>query len=75
MTREQRNALLTGMRVAEAVTAVVNQTPAGAPGELLYAAVREHLGRAEFDRMMRALVEARRVGKRGDRYFPAPPET
>lgn len=71
MTREQRNALLTGMRVAEAVTAVVNQTAAGAPGELLYAAVREHLDRADFERIMRALVEARRVTKRGDRYFPA----
>lgn len=70
MSREQRNALITLQRITEAVIAVVNDTPGGARGDLLYAPLSVHLSHAGFETMMRALVEAQRISRRGDRYFP-----
>ena len=55
---------------AEAVTAVVNETPAGAAGSVLYTALMAYLSVDQFETMMRALVAAERVACRGDRYFP-----
>jgi hypothetical protein len=70
MSREDRNALLTAKRVCDAVIAVVNETPAGAPGGVMYAALMAHITLAQFEAMMRLLVETGRVTKRGDLYFP-----
>jgi hypothetical protein len=71
MSREQRNALINARRVAEAVIAVVNDTPGGAPGELLYAPLASYLSREDFEMMMRALVAAKRITRKGERYYPA----
>jgi hypothetical protein len=71
LSRDARNAMLTARRVTEAVIAVLNQTPQGATADAIYAALTEHLTRADFDAMMRLLVEAERISRRGDRYFPA----
>jgi len=49
MTREDRNALITVQRIAEAVTAVVNETPAGATGGVLYTALMVHQRRPVRD--------------------------
>jgi hypothetical protein len=70
-TREQRDALLVLRRIAEAVTATVNETPQGAPSGVMYAAVMAHLSLDQFEAIMRALVEAGRVRRQGDLYFPA----
>jgi hypothetical protein len=72
MDREQRNALLTAQRIAEAIIAVVNDTPEGAPAERLYLPLADLLSRDEFAMMMCALTAAQRIARRGDRYFPAP---
>jgi uncharacterized membrane protein YozB (DUF420 family) len=71
MSREDRNALLTAKRVCDAVIAVVNLMPTGAPAEPMYAALMPYLSLAQFESMMRLLVETGRVTKRGDLYFPA----
>jgi hypothetical protein len=71
MSREQRNRLLTMQRTAEAVIAVVNDTPEGAPADRLYLPLSEYLSRDEFEMMMRALTAAERISRRGDCYFPA----
>jgi hypothetical protein len=72
MTREDRTALITAHRVALAVTAVVNETPTGAAGGALYAALTAYISVEQFGAMMRGLVAAERISRRGDRYFPAP---
>jgi hypothetical protein len=69
--REQRDALLVLRRVAEAITATINETPHGAPGGVMYAAVMQHLSLDRFEAIMRVLVEAGRLTKRGNLYFPA----
>lgn len=71
MSREQRNVWITQRRVAEAIIAVVNETPAGAPAERLYAPLTEYLNRDDFEMMMRALTAAKRISRRGDRYYPS----
>jgi hypothetical protein len=71
MSREDRNALLTAKRVCDAVIATVNDTPTGAPGGLMYAALMPYLSLAQFEAMMRLLVETGRVIRRGELYFPA----
>jgi hypothetical protein len=73
-TREQLDALLTLRRIAEAITATVNENPLGAPRGVMYAAVMAHLSLDQFEAIMRVLVEAGRITKRGDCYFP-PGET
>ncbi len=70
MTREDRYALIIVKRIAEAVTAVVNETPAGATGSVLYTALMAYISVDQFETMMRALVAAERIARRGDRYFP-----
>ena len=71
MTREDRNALITGQRCAQAITAVVNGAPTGCPERRLYEPLREFITRDYFDAMMRGLVAAERITRRGNRYFPA----
>jgi hypothetical protein len=71
MSREDRNALLTAKRVCDAVIATVNESPQGAPGGVMYAALMPYLSLAQFEAMMRLLVETGRVTRRGDLYFPA----
>ena len=71
MTLEDRCALITARRVALAVTMVVNETPTGAPSGALYAALMAYLSVDQFEAMMRALVAAERISRRGDVYFPA----
>jgi len=71
MTREDRNALITGQRCAHAITAVVNDAPTGCPERRLYEPLREFITRDYFDAMMRGLVAAERITRRGNRYFPA----
>jgi hypothetical protein len=68
--REQRDALLVLRRIADAITATVNETPPGAPGGVMYAAVMQHLSLDQFEAIMRVLVEAGRLTKRGDCYYP-----
>ena len=41
MTREDRNALITGQRCAQAITAVVNDVPTGCPERRLYASLSD----------------------------------
>jgi len=45
MTREDRNALITGQRCAQAITAVVNDAPTGCPERRLYEPLREFIHR------------------------------
>lgn len=71
MTRADRNALITGQRCAQAITAVVNETPAGAEGPVLYTALMAYISVDHFEAMMRGLVAAERISRRGNRYFPA----
>ena len=71
MTREDRNALITGQRCAQAITAVGNDAPTGCPERRLYEPLREFITRDYFDAMMRGLVAAERITRRGNRYFPA----
>jgi hypothetical protein len=71
MTREDRNALITGQRCAQAITAVVNDVPTGCPERRLYEPLREFITRDYFDAMMRGLVAAEQITRRGNRYFPA----
>jgi len=70
---EDRVKLITGRRVAEAVTLVVNQLPQGegAPAHALYAGIIAFLSIDEFETMMRGLVFAGRVRREGDLYYPA----
>jgi hypothetical protein len=49
---------------------ICNETPTGAAGGTLYAALTAYLGLDQFEAMMRALVAAKRISRRGDRYFP-----
>ncbi len=43
----------------------------GAPGGLLYAGVMGHMALDQFQAIMGALVEAGKLTKRGDCYYPA----
>jgi hypothetical protein len=63
--------LITAKRVADALIAVINDTPSGAHPDRLYPPLQEYLSRAQFKQTMRLLVEAKRVARRGDRYYPA----
>jgi hypothetical protein len=69
-TREQRDALLVLRRIADAVTAVVAETPHGAPSGHLYAVLMQHLTLDQFQSLMSVLVEAKRVRRLGNLYFP-----
>jgi hypothetical protein len=64
------DALITARRIAVAIIAVVNDTPTGAPADLLFAPLQQWISREQFEQTMRLLVEARRIAQRGDRYFP-----
>jgi hypothetical protein len=68
--RPERDALLVLRRIADAITAVVNEMPDGAPAGPMYAAVMQHLSLDQFEAIMRVLVEAGRITKRGDCYYP-----
>jgi len=72
MSYADRSRLITLRRCAIAVAGVVNETPRGAPGALIYVALAPFLSVAEFKSMMRLLVETKRIAMRGDRYYPAP---
>jgi hypothetical protein len=71
LTRAEHAAQSTGRRCREALEAVINATPAGCPEHRLYAPLAEHLTREHFAQLMRALVAAKRVTRRGKRYLPA----
>ena len=45
--------------------------PTGAPSGALYAALMAYLSVDQFEAMMRALVAAERISRRGDVYFLA----
>lgn len=62
--------IITQQRIAAAVTAVVNQTPAGATRTALYEPLSRYLGTDEFDQLMRLLVMTKRIARRGGRYYP-----
>lgn len=76
--RAEQNAIETTRRVYEAVVATINQTPQGAPGGALYAALMPYLSLDQFQIMMDSLVYAKRVrreslppaGMGGEVYFP-----
>lgn len=63
--RQRRN-------IREAIEAVVNQTPQGAPADRLYAPLVLLIERDHFDRMMFVMVEQGVVTRRAKRYFPGP---
>jgi hypothetical protein len=73
--RELRTAQLTRRNIAEAIIAVVNATPKGAAPDRLYEPLKEHLARVEFDTLMRSLVYAERIAKRGSRFYPTPADS
>jgi hypothetical protein len=70
MSREQRNELITARRVTEALLAVINDTPTGAHRDLLFAPLQQYLTRDQFEQTMRLLVEAERISRHGERYYP-----
>jgi hypothetical protein len=72
ISREQRTALLIAQRIAEAVIATVNEMPNGAPSGPIYAVLMPHMSLSQYETLMRTLVEAQRIARRGDLYFPAP---
>jgi hypothetical protein len=47
----------------------VVKTPAGAPSGKLYAPLAAYLSVDQIETMMRGLVAAERIRRRGDRYF------
>jgi hypothetical protein len=49
---------------------IVNETPTGATGSVLYTALMAYISVDQFETMMRALVAAERIAHRSDRYFP-----
>jgi hypothetical protein len=68
--RPERDALLVLRRIADAVIAVIHETPDGAPGGHLYAALMQHMTIDQFETLMNVLVEAGRITKRGNCYYP-----
>jgi hypothetical protein len=64
------DALVTVRRIAQAVTETIADTPEGAPGGVLYAVVMKYMSLEQFETMMSVLVEAKRVRKQGELYFP-----
>jgi hypothetical protein len=54
------DSLITARRIAEAIIAVVNDRPTGAPGDLLFAPLQQWITRDQFEQTMRVLVEAQR---------------
>ena len=64
------DSLITARRIAEAIIAVVNDTPTGAPGDLLFAPLQQWITREQFEQTMRVLVEAQRIAQCAGRYFP-----
>jgi hypothetical protein len=62
--------LITARRIAEAIIAVVGDTPTGAPADLLFAPLQQWITRSQFEQTMRVLVAARRIAHAGERYFP-----
>jgi hypothetical protein len=69
MTRTD-DSLVLAQRIAEAVIAVIHETPDGAPGGHLYAALMSYMTLEQFEAMMAALIFSERVTKRGDCYYP-----
>lgn len=68
VTVEQKTALL---GIAKAIVETINETPSGAPGGILYAALMAHgctLG--QFEWIMAALVSLGKIRKSGDCYYP-----
>jgi hypothetical protein len=61
MTPEERVALLTYRRIAQAIEQVINETPSGAPAGVMYGAVCCLISLNDFQQMLRLLVEAGRV--------------
>jgi hypothetical protein len=75
MSRDERVALLTAQRLAQAIEQVVNETPTGAPAGAMFAAVCAFVSLDDFRQLLRLLVEAGRVRKgRGEIYFPVQPQ-
>lgn len=69
-TRAEQNAIETGRRICEAIIATVNETPDGAPGGPMYAALMQYMPLDRFQTIMDALVYAKRIRRQGDVYFP-----
>lgn len=62
--------LILARRIAQALIAVINDTPSGAPADRLFAPLAQYLDRAAFDRMMTMFVDAGRITQRHGRYYP-----
>jgi hypothetical protein len=71
MSRDQLVAVETVRRVYQAVIDTVNETPQGAPGGPMYAALMQYMTLDQFTGMMDSLIYAKRITRRGDFYFPA----
>lgn len=71
MTKEQAMAILA--QVARAIVETIEETgPTGTPGGLLYAALMNTgLSLDGFEQIMAGLVDAGRINRRGDLYYPA----
>ena len=69
ITPQQASAL---QSIVKSVVATINETPDGAPGGILYAALMHHgCTLNQFESLMGALVRLGKVTQRGDCYFPA----
>jgi len=64
--------LQTIKNVSDAVTAVLKDTPQGAPADLLYAPITPHMGRRAFDNLLRTLLAGGKLELRKGRLFAGP---
>jgi hypothetical protein len=69
-TRAEQNAIELVRRLYQAVIATINETPQGAPGGPMYAALMQYISLDQFQTMMDSLVHARRIRREGGLYFP-----
>ena len=69
-SRAEQNEIETWRRVYQAVVATINETPQGAPGGPMYAALMQYISLDQFQTMMNSLVYAGRVRREGELYFP-----
>jgi hypothetical protein len=69
-SRAEQNEIELVRRLYQAVVATINETPQGAPGGPMYAAVMQYMNLDQFTQMMDSLVHAKRIRREGDVYYP-----
>lgn len=75
MTRTA-DAVVAVRRIADAIIETVNEVgEQGAPGGHIYAVVMQYMSLEQFQQLMRLLVEAGRITRRGECYYPVAGKT